>query len=61
MTNADRIRNMSDEELAEMLMKLKDHCLIDFMHNIGNCEEKSCVECINEHPDLMEWLKSEAE
>lgn len=44
-TNADRIRNMSDEELAEFL--------ITFKNTFGEeCEgEASC----------MEWLRSEAE
>lgn len=44
-TNADRIRNMSDEELAEFL--------IAFKNTFGEeCEgEASC----------MEWLRSEAE
>ena len=44
-TNADRIRNMSDEELAEFL--------ITFKNTFGEeCEgEASC----------MDWLKSEAE
>jgi len=53
-TNADRIRNMSDEELADTLF---DSCL-EVMHidacpyadNVGMC--KKCI---------FEWLKSEAE
>ena len=53
-TNADRIRNMSDEELADTLF---DSCL-EVMHidacpyadNVGMC--KKCI---------FEWLQSEAE
>ena len=53
-TNADRIRNMSDEELADTLF---NSCL-EFMHidechyadNVGMC--KKCI---------SEWLQSEAE
>ncbi len=60
MTNADRIISMTDKELACMITNLKDTCLTDFMYHV-DCKEKfSCVECINEHPDLMEWLQSEA-
>ena len=53
-TNADRIRNMSDEELADTLF---DSCL-EVMHidecsytdNVGTC--KKCI---------LNWLQSEAE
>lgn len=53
-TNADRIRNMSDEEMADTLF---DSCL-EVMHidecpyadNVGVC--KKCV---------LDWLQSEAE
>lgn len=53
-TNADRIRNMSDEELADILF---DSCI----DHIGadRCERMpkkvSCKECV------LEWLQSEAE
>ena len=53
-TNADRIRNMSDEELADTLF---NSCL-EFMHidechyadNVGMCKKR-----------ISEWLQSEAE
>lgn len=45
MTNADRIRNMSDEELAEFL--------VGFKNTFGE-EYEGEVSC-------MEWLQSEAE
>lgn len=60
MTNADRIRSMTDKELACMITNLKDTCLTDFIHHV-DCKGKSCIECINEYPDLIEWLQSEAE
>lgn len=53
-TNADRIRNMSDEELANTLF---NSCL-EVMH-IGECPNVDdvgmCKKCISE------WLQSEAE
>lgn len=45
MTNADRIRNMSDEELAEFLVRFK---------NTFGEEYEGEASC-------MEWLQSEAE
>lgn len=54
MTNADRIRNMSDEELADILF---DSC-IDHIE-VSSCErmfeKDSCKECV------LKWLRSEAE
>lgn len=53
-TNADRIRNMSDEELADVLF---DSCLevmkLEECTNTDNCEV--CKRCV------LEWLRSEAE
>ena len=43
-TNADRIRSMSDEELAEWILK---HDTITYCHGRLNTEQ------------LLEWLKSE--
>ena len=50
-TNADRIRNMSDEELAEFLCKVKSD--YQWMEHEFPSEE--------EHGEWEEWLKSEAE
>ena len=56
-TNADRIRNMSDEELAELLFN-KSRCDNCF----ANCNDKdncpSLSSCYSRH---LEWLQSEAE
>lgn len=57
MTNADRIRNMSDEELAELLFN-KSRCDNCF----ANCNDKdncpSLGSCYSRH---LEWLQSETE
>ncbi len=56
-TNADRIRNMSDEELAELLFDKSrcDNCFV-------NCNDKdncpSLASCYSRH---LNWLQSEAE
>ena len=56
-TNADRIRNMSDDELAELLFN-KSRCDNCF----ANCNDKdncpSLGSCYLRH---LEWLQSEAE
>lgn len=56
-TNADRIRSMSDEELAEFLEKIvsgnRDVIGINCVNS--KCENWKCTECIGR------WLQSEAE
>lgn len=56
-TNADKIREMSDEELAELLFN-KSRCDNCF----ANCNDKdncpSLGSCYSRH---LEWLQSEAE
>lgn len=64
VTNADRIRNMSDEELAEFIHKMEATCLVDFMgYADKDCEQDkiSCNDCQAKAPTLLEWLQSEAE
>ena len=51
MTNADRIRAMSDEELAVFLCKVKSD--YQWMEHEFPSEE--------EHSEWEEWLQSEAE
>lgn len=51
MTNADRIRNMSDEELAEFLCKVKSD--YQWMEHEFPSEE--------EHGEWKDWLQSEVE
>lgn len=63
-TNADRIRTMTDEELADLLMEIevfsstqisfcqcKEWCI----ENILNIPHDQCKQC------LLEWLKGSAE
>ena len=49
MTNGDRVRQMTDEELAELRVIGTHHC------NIVRCEEHrgDCKEC------ALAWLKEE--
>ena len=56
-TNADRIRNMSDEELAEVLDNV---CLI---FNCDICNYDTCTSnCIFDCKEtILEWLKSDIE
>lgn len=53
MTNGDRIRSMSDEELAEAMRTSKDH-MCHF------CRNKYCTleDC---RKGYLKWLKQEAE
>ena len=48
-TNADRIRSMSDEELAEFLERKTP------WYRCDNCKWESCKDC------CLDWLKGEAE
>ena len=55
-TNADRIRNMSDEELTELITELNKNCLA----GIGKCDcstYKTCQKC---DAEVKKWLQSEA-
>lgn len=61
-TNADRIRNMADEELAEWI-----HNMCDFEKNeepyksIYNLDTEKEEEIHDSYGDLLNWLQSEAE
>ena len=56
-TNANRIRSMGDDELAEFLEKIVSGNRDEIGINCGNskCEEWKCTECISK------WLQSEVE
>lgn len=66
MTNADKIRSMTDEQLADEMLKFTDVCEeINFCHNDQLCndvldrgeliEKEMCKRC------LINWLKKEVE
>lgn len=61
-TNADRIRNMSDEELAEWLTNMcdfeKDEEPYKSIYNLDTEQEE---EIHDSYGDLLKWLRSEAE
>ena len=57
-TNADRIRSMSDEELAELLDSVDNGGIraLDVDYPCDECTQKTkCDEC------FIEWLQSEVE
>ena len=56
MTNADRIRDMSDEELAEMLFNYKE-CSKNCIMNNG----KHCYQICEEKSVILKWLQQPAE
>ena len=56
-TNSDRIRNMSDEELVELITGLSKKCLAD----IGECDCSAHKTCNNCNVEVKKWLQSEAE
>ena len=55
-TNADMIRNMSDEELAELITGISKHCLA----GIGECDCSAYNTCQNCNVEVKKWLQSEA-
>lgn len=54
MTNADKIRAMNDEELAEFL----DGTVQSTAENLFSCDKRECDEC---QKCYLQWLQSEAE
>ena len=63
-TNADRIRTMSDEELAELLEKISRTCIVNFMgYADKDCDLDiiSCKACGAKAPTILDWLQSEAD
>ena len=62
LTNADKIRSMTDEELAEFLLKVNKAYAEPCMTRQSDCKwedypthNKGCKDC------FLEWLKSEVE
>lgn len=56
-SNADRIRQMTDEELAELMTyvdtNICDFCASRHSNTYYDCEEESCEKCV------LAWLKQE--
>lgn len=62
MTNADRVRNMSDEELAEWLTNMCDIERHEEPYkSIYNLDTGQEEEIHDSYGDLLKWLQSEAE
>ena len=59
MSNADRIRQMTDEELAKLLnyvdTNICDFCASKLSNTYYDCEEESCEKCV------LAWLKQEVQ
>lgn len=61
-TNADRIRNMSDEELAEWLTNMCDiERHKEPYKSIYNLDTEQEEEIHDSYGDLLKWLQSEVE
>ena len=61
-SNADRIRNMTDEELAEFIERIKNTCIVDAFGGEKMCETKAeveCKACKMKMGSILNWLKSE--
>ncbi len=58
-SNSDRIRHMSDEELAKYIYDVSEHCA-DCVVCGDDCDSCNGTEdiCV---PKIIEWLKSESE
>lgn len=57
ITNGDRIRSMSDEELAEFIRELNESCL----SGAGMVDCSKNEDCIDCKGVVLEWLQSLAE
>ena len=63
MTNADKIRELSDEELAEWLTNMTDDFGDDeeLYKSIYNLDTEKVEEIRDSYGDLLKWIQSEAE
>lgn len=59
-TNADRIRNMSDEELSRFIRNISVYSE-DKEPIIDVCIGETHTTLYNDYGDILEWLQSEAE
>lgn len=63
MTYGDKIRNMSDEELAEFISKVNRTCIVDALGGDTQCNDKdvNCTECKAKFCGIQKRLQSEVE
>ena len=63
ITNADRIRSMSDEELEEFIDKVNRTCIVNALCGDTQCdyEDVNCTECKAKFCGIQKWLQSEVE
>ena len=63
MSNADRIRSMTDEELEEFISKVTRTCIVDALGEDTQCdyEDVNCTECKAKFCGIQKWLQSEVE
>ena len=70
MTNAERIRDMSDEELASWINEILERGIEWFdaracdrckAENAGRCPLPEDEGCLNIDLEIIDWLKSEAD
>ena len=59
-TQADRIRSMDDEELAEFIDKVSGTCLVDALGGKSECNTE-CRVCKIKFGSILDWLQSEVE
>ena len=60
MTNADRIRSMTDEELAEFIFNIENNLCEEFAEFIVNIKNHFCEEYEGEQ-SCLSWLQKESE
>lgn len=58
MSNADKIRNMSDEELEKFIEKVSGTCIVDALGGKSECNTE-CRVCKINFGSILCWLKSE--
>lgn len=63
ITNAMRIRAMSDEELEKFISKVNRTCIVNALGGDTQCdyEDVNCTECKAKFCGIQKWLQSEAE
>ena len=63
MTNADKIRSMSDEELEEFIDKVNSTCIVNALGGDTLCDygDVDCMECKDKFGGIHKWLQSEVE